>query len=277
MFYKGINDAHVHVAASNPFGLSTWELIKLLIILLVIAAVAIGVMTLYRKIVNKIRSLSYSLFGTNDFVKGLNQQADILAETPKSVSSMTKLMEPQIMRDFPEFHWQEFKHKAENMLTSALIAISSENPGRLVEGDDDVRLQVVNRIEDNRLKGISETFSDIQIHQTEISNYRKEQGRCIITIQSAVGYLHYMVQDGKVIKGNKNRKTQTKYNIELVYIQDKNATTLDNAIGTVCPNCGAPVTNLGAKFCEYCGLGITPINIMVWSLHKFYEVDYNHI
>ena len=277
MLYKGINSFRLNIATSNPFGLSTWELIKLLIILLVISAVAIAVMTVYRRIVQKIRSLSHSLFGTPDFIKGLNQQADILSETPKSVSSMTKLMEPQIMRDFPEFNWQEFKHKAENMLTSALIAISTENPGRLVEGDEDVKRQVINCIEDNRLKGISETYSDIQIHQTEIANYHKEQGKCIITIQSAVGYLHYKVQDGNVIKGNKNRKTQTKYNIELVYIQDKNATTFDNAVGTVCPNCGAPVTNLGAKYCEYCGLGITPINIMVWSLHKFYEVDYNHI
>ena len=276
MFKKGMMEM-ILLSSNNPLGLTTWELIKLLITLLVISGVVIAVMTTYRRIVQKIRSLSYSLFGTHDFVQGMNRQADILAETPKSVSSMTKLMEPQIMRDFPEFSWQEFKHKAENMLTSAFLAISTENPDRLVEGDEEVKQQIIHRIEDNRLKGIGETFSDIEIHQTEISNYYKGQGKCVITIQSAVGYLHYKVQDGKVVKGDKNRKTQTKYNIELVYIQDKDVAKFDNAVGTVCPSCGAPVTTLGAKYCEYCGTGIVPLNIKVWSLHKFYEVDYNHI
>ena len=70
---------------------------------------------------NKLRNVSRQLFGTESIVDGLNRQADIAAETPKSVSGMTRLMEPQIMRDFPDFNWSEFKHRAENMLTSALL------------------------------------------------------------------------------------------------------------------------------------------------------------
>ena len=264
-----------HKLAGGVLGMSTYEIIKLLIILLTIAGAAIAIMTVYRNITNKIRRFSQTLFGTSDFVEGWNRQADVLAETPKSVSSMTRLMEPQISRDFPEFSWEEFKHKAENMLTSALLAISANNPGKLVEASEDVRKQVTNIIEDNRLNGIGETYSEIEIHQTEIANYTKADGKCVITIQSAVGYMHYKMRDGKVIAGDKNRKTQTKYNMELVYIQDSDLTTLDNAVGTKCPSCGAPVKNLGHKFCEYCGLRITPVNVKVWSLHKFYEVDYN--
>ena len=255
--------------------MTTYELVKLLILLLFLAAIGIGVLTVYNNIKRKLSRLSSSLFGTTDFIEGWNRQADVLAETPKSVSSMTRLMEPQIMRDFPEFSWEEFKHKAENMLTSALLAISVNNPERLVEASDDIKKQVANIIADNCSNGIGETFSDIEIHQTEIANYSKDNGKCVITIQSAVGYLHYKVQDGKVIEGDKNRKTQTKYNIELVYIQNPEAREFDNAVGTVCPSCGAPVKTLGAKYCEYCGMGIVPLNIKVWSLHKFYEVDYN--
>ena len=261
--------------ASGALGLSTYELIKLLILLLAIAAVGIGIMTVYKNVVQKIRRLSSSLFGTTDFIEGWNRQADVLEETPKSVSSMTRLMEPQIMRDFPEFSWEEFKHKAENMLTSALLAISANNSGRLADASEDIQKQVENIIADNRANGIGETYSDIEIHQTEIANYSKADGKCVITIQSAVGYLHYKIQDGKVIAGDKNRKTQTKYNIELVYIQNPEIREFDNAVGTTCPSCGAPVKTLGAKFCEYCGTGIIPLNIKVWSLHKFYEVDYN--
>ena len=266
---------HNRNVAGYLVGLSTYELVKLLILLLTIAAIGIGILTVYNNIKNKLRRLSNNLFGTTDFIDGWNRQADVLAETPKSVSSMTRLMEPQIMRDFPEFSWEEFKHKAENMLTSAFLAISANNPASLVEASEDIKKQVANIIADNCANGIGETYSDIEIHQTEIANYSKANGKCVITIQSAVGYLHYKMQDGKVIEGDKNRKTQTKYNVELVYIQDPEAREYDNAVGTVCPSCGAPVKTLGAKFCEYCGLSITPLNIKVWSLHKFYEVDYN--
>ena len=142
---------------------------------------------------NKLRNVSRQLFGTESIVDGLNRQADIAAETPKSVSGMTRLMEPQIMRDFPDFNWSEFKHRAENMLTSALLAISSERPERLVDASEEVKNQVLNIIADNQAAQVREVYNNIKIHQTEISNYRKDKGNCIIVIQSAVEYYHYKV------------------------------------------------------------------------------------
>ena len=106
---------------------------------------------------NKLRDFSRSVFGTDSIADGLNRQADDVANTPKSVSSMTRIMEPQIVRDFPEFVWEEFKHKAENMLTSALIAISTENEDRLEEASEDVHLQVRNSIAANQAAGVRET------------------------------------------------------------------------------------------------------------------------
>jgi len=205
----------------------------------------------------------------------LHKEGELFDEAPKSVAAMTRIFEPQIMRDFPEFSWEEFKQKSENMLISALLAISAENPDRCTEGSEDIKAQVKNIIEDNRARGISETYSDITVHQTEIADYKKANGKCVVTIQSAVGSLYEKRQDGKLIKGDDKYKTQTKYNIELVYVQDVEKVGTGTAIGTICPQCGAPVRTLGAKYCEYCGAGITPINIRTWALHKFYEVDYN--
>lgn len=256
-------------------GMSTYEIIKLVMLLLFLSAIGIGIFTVYKRVTGKLRSLSRQLFGTSDFVAGMKMAADVQAETPKSVSAMTRIMEPQIMRDFPEFSWNQFKHKAENMLTSALLAISANDPNRLVEASEDVRMQVENIIADNRANNIGETYSDIDIHQTEIANYQKRDGKCVITIQSAVGYMYYKMQDGKVIDGDRQRKTQTKYNVELVYVQDVDEAKVGTSVGITCPQCGAPVKNLGAKYCEYCGCGIVELNIRVWSLHKFYEVDYN--
>jgi len=224
---------------------------------------------------HKLREFSRSVFGTDSIAEGINKQADLAAESPKSVSGMTRLMEPQIMKDFPEFVWEEFKHRAENMLISALLAISTEDGEKLEEASPEVRQQVENIIAENRALGVRETYRDVRIHQTEIANYRKEMGKCVITIQSAVEYYHYKVNGDRVVEGSQERKKQTKYNVELLYIQDSDIVEGGNAVGTTCPNCGAPIRNLGVKVCEYCGLGVTPINIKVWSLHKFYQVGYN--
>ncbi len=226
---------------------------------------------------NKLRNVSRQLFGTESIVDGLNRQADIAAETPKSVSCMTRLMEPQIMRDFPDFNWSEFKHRAENMLTSALLAISSERPERLVDASEEVKNQVLNIIADNQAAQVREVYNNIKIHQTEISNYRKDKGNCIIVIQSAVEYYHYKVSGDHVTEGSKERKVQTKYNVELLYVQDGEEKEFDNAFTTTCPQCGALVRGLGNMICEYCGAHVVPINTKVWSLHKLYQVDYNHV
>jgi hypothetical protein len=252
---------------------STGSWVFLAILLLCVSGAGIGALTIR----NKIRGFSREVFGTDSLAEGLNRQADMLSEKPKSVAGMTRLMEPQIMRDFPEFSWDQFRAKAENMLRSALTAISTENVGALAaDASEDVKQQIVNRIEENRSANIRETYRDIQIHQTEIANYKHESGKCVIVIQSAVGYYHYRECDGKVVKGSTERREQTRYNIELVYIQDASKFEFDNAYATRCPHCGAPIANIGNMVCEYCGSQVTPVNIKVWSLHKFYEVDYNH-
>ena len=238
----------------------------------VVLVAAVGVTVARRKL----RDFSRGAFGTDSIIDGINRHADIAAETPRSVSSMTRLMEPQIARDFPEFSWEEFRGKAETMLISALGAISDGDESRLVNASPDIKNLIANRIAGNKRDGIREVYNQIRIHQTEIANYEKSQGKCIVTLQSAMEYYYYKERNGQLIDGTKERKTQTKYNTEVMYIQDITKIKTGSAVGTTCPNCGAPVTNLGAKYCEYCGSQVVPVNIKVWSLHNFYEVDYNH-
>lgn len=224
---------------------------------------------------SRLKRFSREVFGTDSIAEGLKKIDDTVAETPKSVSSMTRLMEPQIVRDFPDFVWEEFRHKAENMLTSAFLAISANDIRRLQGASADVQAQVRNCIAENEAAGIQETYTQIRIHQTEIAGYHKKDGKCTITIQSAVEYYHCKIQDGHVTEGSKERKEQAKYNMELLYIQDSDKAD-GNALGTVCPCCGAPVRTLGHMVCEYCGSAVTPVNTKIWELHKYYEVDYRH-
>lgn len=210
-------------------------------------------------------------------IQEARRQEELLAETPKSVSGMTRIFRPQIERDFPEFSLEQFSNKVENLLVAALAAVTEEDAGMLIDISEELRRQVENQIVGNRREKIHEVYTQVKVHQTEVANYQKKNGVCVITFQSAVEHYHYKERDGKLIWGEKERKQQTKYNTELLYIQDEQLVDGGNAVGTTCPNCGAPIKQLGMMHCEYCGLAVTPVNLKVWKLHRYYEVDYHHV
>lgn len=251
----------------------TKEKIFLLIIGLLVAVI---VLLLLYELIRKIKN-SALFWVLRYFKEGMQQQEEELATTPKSIAGMTKIYEPQIHRDFPEFNWLEFKNKAENMLCSAFLAIDGEDIRRLKDASKELKEQVEIKIQQNQAERIQEHYENVVIHDTEITRYEKKQGKCIITLQSAVGHRHYKVKDGKVISGKQNLDEQTKYNIEILYIQDPELVSSNKAFGISCPHCGAPITSLGIMVCEYCGSGVTPINKQVWSLNRFYEVTYQNI
>ena len=240
-------------------------------IILIIVLIIAGLVFWVRR---KVRRFSREIFGTDSLGQGLSRQQDLLAETPKSVSGMTRLCLPQIEADFPGFNYPVFKQKAENMLRCVLLAIDAGNAAGLRDASAELRRQVENRIEDNRRQGREEHYGSIVIHRTEIARYSKEAGRCIIRLQSAVGYRYYALEGGRVTAGDRERDTQTKYNIELHYIQDpaKLQGGDGSGVGLTCPSCGAPVTNLGSKFCEYCGAGVKEIEDRVWQINRYEEV-----
>ena len=118
-----------------------------------------------------------------------------------------------------------------------------------------------------RNEGSHEHFERIKIHRTEINKYRKEKGRCSVVYQSAVGCIHYVERNGKVIRGKKDVMTQHRYNVEVCYIQDRDVVedSAETGYALNCPNCGGPLTALGAKICPYCDSPVMEINIHVWD------------
>ena len=175
-----------------------------------------------------IRTLKW-VFGKGGLIEEYKRQEQMLEETPKSVASMTRIFAPQISRDFPGMNLEQFEALAQQQLVAALQAVSAGNLESVARASD----------EGNRAAGVRETYEQIRIHQTEISNYEKKNGTCVITFQSAVEHYHYKEKAGKIIWGYKDRKLQTKYNMELLYVQDAAQQTEGNAFGLNCPNCGA--------------------------------------
>ena len=245
-------------------------IVMLVLLLIVIAAIYIGVY----KLKQKTRQFSRQVFGTNSLMEGFEQIEAEYAVTPKSVSAMTSMYLPRITRDFPEFSYDEMKEKAQNVLTSFLLAVNDFNPGRLTDGNSELKNKLEHTIAILKNKDQREHFDNIKIHRTEISAYTKKSGRCIITMQTSVQYYHYITDSsGRVISGSKDVLFQSKYETDLIYIQDRALVEgdLGDAEGLNCPNCGAPITNLGSKFCEYCGTGVVTYNIHVWSFSDVRE------
>lgn len=245
--------------------------------LIVLAVILLLIVILVLVIIKKVERFSRSIFGTRSLTQGILKQKEELARTPKSVAGMTRIYEPQLMKDFPEFNWKEFRQKAEQMLVLYLAAISKGQEQLIGGGSLALRQQLLTRISENKRQQITEQYQDVVIHNTEITRYERKQGTCVLTLQSAVGHIHYKEKNKLLVEGDRTLPVQTRYNTQLMYVQDANAANLDKAVGVTCPSCGAPVTGLGRKKCEYCGLEVTPINVQVWSIQGFHEVNYHNV
>ena len=118
-------------------------IIILVLGLILVAAIFIGV--LYVR--NKVREFSRYAFGTDSLMEGLKKTEMEYENTPKSVSGATKLYLPQIMKDFPEFHLEEMRERAENVLRSYLYSIDRESSSHLTEGTDELRAELDTEID----------------------------------------------------------------------------------------------------------------------------------
>jgi hypothetical protein len=159
------------------------------------------------------------------------------------------------------------------MLLSVFNAIEAQDTSHIINASGDLKAKVQARIDDLRSQGRHECFDNARVHNTVLRMYDKRDGRCVITLQSGFESLHF-VEDasGATVVGSRAQKEQGRCTTDIVYIQDLdkvNDHTRGNAIGLTCPQCGAPVRNLGSKFCEYCGASIIEVNVRSWVINDF--------
>ena len=107
------------------------------------------------------------------------------------------------------------------------------------------------------LEGIGRT--KVRFHKTVLRDYRKSSGTCFAILQSSL----------ESFEGEK--KIQSRYNVTMAYVQDAEKTGHVSAYSINCPNCGAAISTLGNKVCEYCGSIVKEVNMHVWELEKIEE------
>ncbi|MFI3171773.1 MAG: zinc ribbon domain-containing protein [Eubacteriales bacterium] len=244
----------------------------LILILGIIFLLLLVGITLYVK--QKVEKFSRQVFGTNSITEGFQKVQEEYVATPKSVSGMTSLYLPNIMKDFPDFHYDEMRERAEHVLVAYLLSI---HEGKLKLPDyvnSDLSHQLEQHLQMLSNKNQKEHFTSVKLHDCQLSSYSKVKGKCKVTFQASVQYYHY-IEDNmrKVLSGSKTTYEQTRYEIDLIYIQNRELvdSAPEDALGINCPNCGAPITSLGHKYCEYCGSSIVALNINTWSFSDVIE------
>ncbi len=241
------------------------------------AAVAIGV-AVY-KIKRKLREISKTAFGIDDFIEGYKKQETKLSNMTRSVSGMTNVLLPSIVRDFPEFNYEQAKSRSEMFVKAYLNSIEKQDISSLKaeQISQNVQQKTQEIINDIISQNRHIVYDKVFINQTEISNYKRYEGFCTIYFQSSVSCFHYCLDsNGNVIDGRKDIKYQTVFETSYTYIQD--ISKLNDAgdyssISLSCPHCGAPIKKLGSKFCEYCGSGVKEINIYSWNFTDIKEIN----
>ena len=178
-------------------------------------------------------------------------------DQPKSLGGMTSIYLPQILRDFPEFNWEELQ-----------AAVEAERYERYFWR-----------------RRMCEAAGAVRIHKTVISRYQKYGGTASILCETAAEYWPQaenqvmcaeacnVRQSAKEPHGQNGtqqiRKKQTVCAAELLYVYD--SVLSGTAASLVCPNCGAPVEQLGAKQCRYCGSVLEVSGANAWKVQNVRE------
>lgn len=225
-------------------------------------------------IVLKKAQKSLGLKGINPIssLKNFSDECNIKnSYTPKSVSGMTNLIEPQILNDFSDFN----KEIIFSMIESNLKTIFSEIENLKIDKIPELELLnniLEKEIEDLKVQGVVIKYDNVVFHRHALKRYEKADGVATVTTSSTLEYNYY---DSRR-KNNPTYKTQTRYTCKFIYIYDVSKLQINTSHPVFifnCPNCGAPLINLEKAECVYCGSHIKEMNLKTWKMSS-YKDDY---
>lgn len=236
------------------------------IIILIILSLIVYLLRLIKRIKENL-----GLEGILEEYKNIKEE---VSQKPKSVNGMDRIYNRNISKDFPQMNIEEIKVKAEGELREIFNIIEKKDLNAIHKFSESIRGKLKAIVFDLLDSENFEYFDDIFFHKTVIARYLIKDGIAKIVLQSSIGYINYLENSrGEILRGDKNTPQQVVYDMVLGYIQDINLVGKDNydggRIGLNCPNCGAPINNLGNKYCEHCGTGIVEINMKSWNLIDF--------
>ena len=223
----------------------------LIVIGIIVLAIVIGVAVIRYKL-NKLskKYLGRNLSQVGEAIKeGLNDDS----QPPRTISVMTSIHKPKFQKDFPDMSYAQIEAMAKNALTGYLTAIEEQDVSKLYEPSLNLTQQVYDRLTDNASRGV-EHFDNLKIHRIALANYINSCGVVDAVFEISFECYHFFDEKEKL-----NAPNQLACSVTL----NHGKALADGAVieGHNCPNCGAPVTS---SVCEYCGTGISKIDLKKW-------------
>lgn len=163
-----------------------------------------------------------------------------------------------------------FSHGAVKKVLSALEETNDtdgdDTPKSLSGGDSlylpmilkdfpDFDLRTAKKTVEQRIREELSSFEGVRLHRTIISGYDHTNTESFIEFQSAVEYL----ENGK--------KRQKRYVTDYSFLLTGDRGTRS----AVCPHCGAEISSLHARKCDYCGSLLVNILGNEWRITSFCE------
>ena len=221
-----------------------------LITLAVVVAVIIGVILLIKSAVDsakrKVRNmLNSSLLGQ---IKAATEET---AKTPATLSGSEGLMKIRIAKDFPEFDAEIARKIVTGTLTQYFTILNARSGAEALSAHCTESFVTEPA---NSLDSVTTTYGGAKVHRAVISDYRKNGEQSTIIWQAAVEY----TLPGKML-------SQHVYEVRYSYYLAANSDQASESL--ICNNCGAPVTTLGAKVCEYCGAEVIASVERTWKIN----------
>ena len=239
--------------------------IVLIVVFGLLALLLLIALYIYVKIKMMLRKAGFN----KNIFKEIKDSSDQIRDSKKSISGMTRLLEPIILEDFKAFNKEELFNRSENNLRTIFSSLENKS----MDGFKDMPLLydiVKKEIEDMNDDHIKVEYNDIVFNDFAIKNYKKEAAEAIIEIAVSVKYTYKKYKNNKLIKSKEDY--QTRYLIKFIYIIDDVLFTKSKKVyGITCPNCGAAIKTLGDKNCAYCGAVIKDINLKAWFMSSYQE------
>lgn len=242
------------------------------IFIIVVLVLIIVVLSIWFRIKRKARSLGLDNINLNfkDMKREVEQIKESESHRAKTVSGMTNILKPNIIKDFPEFNENRLYNLAEEDLRIIFTAITNLDSTGL-DKIPLVRPLIESKIDDYKSNNIKEEYHDVVFHKFALKDYTKIDGVATIVVSTSVEYYYSKSVNG-VQKVDSRYKKQARYSCKFIYIYDESKVKdHQNVIATNCPNCGAVISMLGQKQCKYCGSAVREINLKAWAFSSYEE------
>ena len=170
-------------------------------------------------------------------LSGIIKKADFEAETtPKSLSSAEPLLLDRIKRDFPEYNPELIRQR---VMKDTRMFYESAQAGKCLYSDG-ISDQLKERLPSFLPPDVA---GGVQVHKVALAAYDDASEDRVLTFQAAAAF-----RDGAGVIRQRR--------LILKYLAAWSTDTMTGVKRSNCPNCGAPVSVVGSKVCQYCGTAL---------------------